>query len=316
MTRTFETKQAVRSQVPLLIGLVSPSGAGKTYSALRLATGIQRVVGGEIFVVDTESRRALHYAEQFKFKHVQFNAPFGPLDYLAAIEHCVHEGAKTIVIDSLSHEHEGPGGVLEMHEQEIERMLKAWSGATREKVQLGAWAKPKQERRRLINSLLQIPCNFLLNFRAKPKLKIEKGKDPKELGWMPIAGDEWIYEMTLQCLLMPGAQGVPNWNPDGEGEKKIVKLPEQFKSLFLEKHDGKPLSEDMGQALALWAAGDAASASDEECEALVGAIDSASTADTLKKIVEGLRSKALTDGQRSRISTAMDAAKKRVGKAA
>jgi len=119
MTRTFETKPAVRSQVPLLIGLVSPSGAGKTYSALRLATGIQRVVGGEIFVVDTESRRALHYAEQFKFKHVQFNAPFGPLDYLAAIEHCVREGAKTIVVDSLSHEHEGPGGVLEMHEQEI-----------------------------------------------------------------------------------------------------------------------------------------------------------------------------------------------------
>lgn len=315
MTRTFETKPAVRSQVPLLIGLVSPSGAGKTYSALRLASGIQRVSGGDISVLDTESRRALHYADKFKFHHTPFGSPFGPLDYLAGVEHCVGLGAKTVIIDSMSHEHEGPGGVLEMHEAEIERMMKAWS-TTREKVQLGAWAKPKQDRRRLINSLLQIPCNFILCFRAKPKLRVERGKEPVELGWMPIAGDEWIFEMTLQCLLEPGAQGVPSWNPDGDGAKKIVKLPEQFKSLLLEKHDGKPLSEDIGQALALWAAGDAATASAADHRAALEALTSASSAAELKKATEGMRSKAWSEEQRAELSAALDAAKARVGKAA
>jgi hypothetical protein len=315
MTRTFETKPAVRSQVPLLIGLVSPSGAGKTYSALRLATGIQRVTGGDIHVVDTEARRSLHYTDKFKFQHTSFPSPFGPLDYLAAVEHCVKQGAKTIIIDSASHEHEGPGGVLEMHEQEIARMMTEWK-TTREKVQLGAWAKPKQERRRLINSLLQIPCNFILCFRAKPKLRVEKGKEPAELGWMPIAGDEWIYEMTLQCLLMPGAGGVPTWNPDGEGEKKIVKIPEQFKPLLLEQHDGKPLSEDIGQALAVWAAGDVAEASDSDAGAAIAAAEAATTPAQLKKVVESLRSKTWTPSQRERIAAAIESAKARVEKAA
>jgi hypothetical protein len=308
ITRTFETAPAVRSQVPLLIGLVSPSGAGKTYSALRLATGIQRVVGGDIYVADTESRRSLHYADKFKFQFTPFVAPFGPLDYLAVIEHCVSKGAKTIILDSMSHEHEGPGGVLEMHEREIERMMKEWSTG-REKVQLGAWAKPKQERRRLINTLLQIPCNFILCFRAKEKLKIERGKEPQELGFMPIAGDEWIYEMTMNCLLLPNAGGVPTWNPDGQGEQKIVKLPEQFKQLMLEKQLGKPLSEETGQALAVWAAGDAAAATTADHEAALAAIRAATAPAELKKIADGLRSKAWTDEQRKEIAAAIEATK-------
>src|SRR5690242_13140717 len=106
LDRKFEDTEAVRSPTPLLFGLIGPSGAGKTYSALRLATGMQRVFGGEIFVVDTESRRALHYAKDFKFRHVEFAPPFSPLDYLAAIEHCVTKGAKTIIVDSMSHEHD------------------------------------------------------------------------------------------------------------------------------------------------------------------------------------------------------------------
>ena len=120
--RKFDDVPAVREQVPLLIGLMGPSGSGKTYSALRLATGIQEVTGGEIYVIDTEARRALHYAEQFKFRHVQFDAPFGSLDYLAAIKHCVAKGAKVIVIDSMSHEHIGPGGYLLTQDAEVQRL--------------------------------------------------------------------------------------------------------------------------------------------------------------------------------------------------
>lgn len=249
--RVFEDKPAVREKVPLLVGLVGPSGGGKTFSALRIASGIQRVTGGDIWCVDSEANRSKHYADRFKFRHVPFVAPFGPLDYLGAIEHCISKGAGTIIVDSMSHEHEGPGGVLEMHETETGRLAAEW-GVSREKAQMSAWAKPKQERRRLINTILQMPCNFLFCFRAKPKLKIEKGKDPVQLGYMPIAGEEFVFEMTLNCLLLPNAGGIPTWHSEEQGEKMMIKLPEQFRHLFSDK---KPMSEEHGEAMANWAAG-------------------------------------------------------------
>lgn len=264
MTRTFEDKPATREKVPLLVGLFGPSGSGKTYSALRLATGIQRVNGGEIFVIDTEARRALHYADRFKFRHLQFGQPFGPLDYLAAIEHCASKGASVIVIDSMSHEHEGPGGVLEMHERELDRLAGdvEWK---RNAQNFAAWAKPKSERQRLINTMLQFPCSFVLCFRAKEKIKViskaekeaakqrgEQAEAVRPLGFMPIGDPTFVFEMMLSCLLLPGAGGVPTWDSIETGEKQMTKLPGQFRHLFGES---KPLDESLGEEMAKWAAG-------------------------------------------------------------
>lgn len=250
--RTFTDSPAVRSQVPLLIGLAGPSGGGKTYSALRLASGIQKATGGDIYGIDTESNRMLHYADKFKFRHLPFVAPFDPLSYLEAIRYCHEKGAKVIVVDSMSHEHEGPGGVLEMHAAEVERMAKG-DYQKAERVKMIAWAKPKQERRRLLNSLLQIPCHFIFCFRAKDKIKPVKGDEPKKLGYMPIAGEEFVFEMTTCGLLLPNAGGVPTWNPHEDGEKLMVKLPEQFREMLL-SHKG-PLDESLGERMAQWAAG-------------------------------------------------------------
>ena len=166
--RTFEDRPATRDKVPLLVGLMGPSGSGKTFSALRLATGIQQVSGGDIYFIDTEARRGLHYADRFKYRHMEFGAPFGSLDYLAAITHCVKKGAGVVIVDSMSHEHEGPGGVLEQHEQELDRMAGQDYGK-RNSMNLIAWAKPKAARRQLISGLLQLNCNFVFCFRAKER---------------------------------------------------------------------------------------------------------------------------------------------------
>jgi energy-coupling factor transporter ATP-binding protein EcfA2 len=265
MSRTFEDSPAVRSRVPLLIGLTGASGSGKTFSALELATGIQRVTGGDIGYVDTEAKRALHYADTFKFRHLPFGSPFGPIDYLAAIEHFVSKGVRTIVVDSMSHEHEGPGGVLEMHEAEAVRLAAQWKTSL-DAVKMSAWQKPKSERRRLLNAILQMPANFVFCFRAKEKLKIVAGQKPKPLGWMPIAGEEFVYEMTLNCLLYPGSNGVPSWHPEELGEKAIIKLPAQFKGIL---GDRQPLTRDIGEKLAKWAEGGAAEAGDAERRGLL-----------------------------------------------
>jgi hypothetical protein len=252
--RQFEAKPAVRTRVPLLVGLAGPSGGGKTYSALRLARGMQRVTGGDVYGIDTESRRMCHYAELFTFKHVEFGAPFGPLDYLAAIEYCVKQGAKTIIVDSMSHEHEGPGGVLESHEAELDRIAGNDEGK-RERCKMLAWQKPKAARRRLINTLLQIPANFIFCFRAKEKMRMGGGK-PTPLGWMPIAGEEFVYEMMVNALLLPNAGGVPTWQSNEAGEKQMIKLPAQFRDYLLTRN--KPLDEGVGEAMAKWALGTSA----------------------------------------------------------
>jgi len=256
--RTFEVKQAVRQAVPLLVGLMGPSGGGKTFSALRLATGIQKIAGGDIYGIDTEARRMLHYADRFKFQHVQFDAPFGSLDYLAAIRQCVKAGAGVVIIDSLSHEHEGPGGMLDFHDKELDR-LAGDDYAKRERVKMLAWQKPKATRSAMINGILQMPANFIFCFRAKEKIKlVNKAVVPQ--GFMPIAGEELVFEMTVNCLLLPHADGVPTWRSDQIGERMMMKLPEQFREIFAKE---QPLSEDIGMKLAAWAKGGTSSATAE-----------------------------------------------------
>ena len=267
LERTFEDKPAVRSRVPLLIGLMGPSGGGKTYSALRLATGIAKVAGGEIFLVDTESKRGLHYAAEFRYRHVDFGAPFSPWDYLSVLQHCAKRGAGTVIVDSMSHEHEGPGGVLEMHQAELER-LSGGNADKAEKVKMLAWSIPKQARRRLLNSVLQLDLNVIFCFRAKEKLRIERGKDPAPMGWMPIAGEEFLFEMMVNFLLPPAAGGVPQWRgltPDQETFLKVP--PRQFMDLLREP---RALDESIGEAMAAWAAGPTGKAKKDDVKALIG----------------------------------------------
>lgn len=261
--RSFTDEPAVRGHTPMFMGLFGPTGSGKTYSALRLATGIQRIVGGDIFGIDTESNRMKHYADKFRFRHVPFSAPFSPDDYRAAIDHCVRKGGRTIIVDSATHEHEGQGGVLEWHEQETERLAAAWKCST-EKAAMAAWGPPKAARRKLIARILQVNANVIFCFRAREKLKIQRGKEPLELGWMPVGGEELFFEMTLSCLLLPTDKGVPTWKSDMPGERQMMKLPEQFEQLF-----GKPkqLDESIGEQLAQWAAGTVKS--DPRADALV-----------------------------------------------
>lgn len=257
--RTFEDKPAVREMTPLLIALTSPSGCGKTKSALRLASGMQRVLGGEIFHIDTEAGRALHYADEFKFRHVPFGPPYGSLDYLAAIRHCASRGASVTIIDSTSHEHEGEGGHLDEHAEQ-ERKLRGASEAAK----WSAWNIPKEHRKKLMQGILQLQSAFIFCFRAKQKRKparkragekLAEGQDAMiELGWMPIGGDEFIYEMTLSLLFQHGSNGVPVTDIASltDSQKLMFKIPGQFEKLFKQP---RQLDESIGEALAKWATG-------------------------------------------------------------
>lgn len=251
MTRIFEDKIATREATPCMIGIVGPSGTGKTFSALRLATGMQKITGGDIGMIDTEARRGLHYADRFRFRHLPFGAPFGSLDYLAAIQHFIQKGVTTIIVDSMSHEHEGPGGVLEQHEAETKRLAALWH-VSEVKAQMNAWGPAKASRRRMINEILQTNANMIFCFRAKEKLRIVPGQNPEPRGYQPIAGEEFLFEMLVNFLLLPGAKGRPTWQSTIPDEQAMMKIPIQFQGMF---PDGMQLSEDLGQLLAEWSSG-------------------------------------------------------------
>lgn len=245
---TISFRPAKLDKTPLLIGLAGPSGAGKTFSALRLAKGIAG--GGKVFMIDTEARRGLHYAKMFDFQHGEMNAPFTPQAYMEAIQGAAKAGATVCIVDSTSHAHEGSGGILEQHETELTRMA-GDDYRKREQMKFAAWIGPKKDHNRFVNTILQVQMHMIFCFRAKDKLDLRKvdGKlKPVQAGWTPICTDRFEYEQTMLLVLPPGAKGVPDLN------EPATKIQEQHKSIVT---PGNQLTEEMGAKLAAWASGDA-----------------------------------------------------------
>jgi len=195
MARTFEYAPAVRQTLPLLIGVAGPTGSGKTFSALRMATGMQKVSGGDIALIDTEAKRGTAYDQFFKFNHLDFAPPFGPLDYIEAIDHCIKKGARHIVIDSMTHEHSGPGGVMDQIDQWLEEKCgNDWG--KRDKLNMMAHKGPKADRKALNNFIIQAGrggVNFIFCYRADDKVKPVAGKGIQSVGMTPETTSKLVY---------------------------------------------------------------------------------------------------------------------------
>lgn len=236
---TFSFAPAVREQVSLLIALAGASGSGKTYSALRLAKGM--APSGKIAFIDTEARRGLHYAEEFKFMHADMRPPFRPAAFVEGIKAAEAAGAEVIVIDSFSHEYDGEGGIVDWAD-ELE------SGGTKSP---GNWKVPKGAHKKLMNSLLQCRASIIFCLRADEKIKIARENNKTvvvPLGWMPICEKRFMFEMTASFTLTPEQPGIPRFDLPH-------KLQRQHRGMF---SDREPIGEESGRALAAWAAGGAA----------------------------------------------------------
>jgi hypothetical protein len=241
---SFSFRPGVRENVGLLIGLVGPSGGGKTYTAMELASGI---AGDKPFaVIDTEARRALHYADRFRFDHGDLKPPFRPDAYSDAIKAADDAGYTVIVVDNMSHVHYGEGGILEWHDEELDRMAgNDWD--KRDRCTQAAWIKPKMSHKRMVQRLLQVRAHLIICLRAEEKTKMIKNPQsgkmvPTNIGWQPICEKNLPYELTVSVLLEPERPGVPI----------PLKLQEQHRELF---PAGKQLTHSSGRLIAQWASG-------------------------------------------------------------
>lgn len=247
MTITFS--KAVRENVGLWINLIAGTGGGKTFTAMRLASGI---CGDKPFaLVDTENRRALHYADKFRFDHAELRAPFRPDSYADAVVAADAAGYPVIVVDSGSHVWAGDGGVLDWQEDELDRMAgDDWK--KREACKMAAWIKPKMSHKTMVSKLLQVKAHIILCLRAEQKIEMVRENNKTVIrakqsltgldGWIPVCEKNLPFEATCSFLLLADHPGIPH----------PIKLQDQHRAIF---PLDKPITEESGRALAQWATG-------------------------------------------------------------
>ena len=243
---SFQFRPAVRQDTPLIIGIAGPTKSGKTYSAHRLARGL---AGDKpIIMINAEGARGHQYADKFQYLACDIEAPFRPTKYTEALKEAAALNPGCIIIDSGSHMHDGPGGILEWHEEELDRMAgDNWQ--KRNKMTFSAWIAPKAAENEFIYQMLATNCPIVLCLRAKEKLKIVPGRDPIDLGWQPIVGERVAFETMFTLMLTPGSKGVPDLS--------LSEMREPFDSLV---PGNKVIDERLGEQLAVWARGGAAPA--------------------------------------------------------
>ena len=241
----MKIERAVREKTFTLTSIAGPSGSGKTYSAILYARGL---VGpeGKIGFIDTENKRSRFYADVAGgFDVIDLDPPFTSQRYLEAISAFEKAGYTAIIIDSISHEWEGTGGVLEQAEAIEQKTNRAG---------LHCWQKPKAGHKKLMNGLLQTRAHLIFCCRVKEKVAQVKTGGKTEIvneGFVVVQEKSFIYEMTVSMMLAEGTH-VP----------LIQKCPGDLLHAFPE---GRKVSPDVGGKVREWS--DQGVALDEELEA-------------------------------------------------
>lgn len=171
-------KKAVRENIWAKMLTIAPSGGGKSYGALRVAKGLTEALskdtGNEerIAYIGSEGSRDKYYADEFDYDLLQLKNPFTPESYIDAIDEAIDSGYKVIVIDSITHEWTGKGGMLEIHSKMSGNSYTNWSKLT-----------PRHEK--FVDKILDSEAFIVATVRGKDKYVLEEqnGKQvPRKVG--------------------------------------------------------------------------------------------------------------------------------------
>jgi len=179
-------QKAERKQALIKLAIQGPSGSGKTYSSLLLAYGL---VGNwnHIVVIDTENNSSHLYSHLGNYNVLSLSEPFSPERYIDAIEICEKAGMRAIIIDSISQEWEGSGGILETHGNMAGNSFTNWNKVT-----------PRHNS--FVQKILQSSCHIIATIRCKQDyiLSDKNGKMvPEKVGLKGVTRDGMDYEFTL-----------------------------------------------------------------------------------------------------------------------
>lgn len=225
----FKVQKAVRERIYTKVALMSPSGGGKTYSALRLATGMKEALEkankkpAKILMANTESSRGRYYANEFDYDIIDLTEPFIPEQFIEAIDFAIDNDYDILIMDSTSPEWDGKGGCLELQQK---------AGGTYQ-----AWAKVTPRHDAFINKIATSPIHIIATMRGKDQYEVEKddrGKmSVKKLGVGAKQRDGFEYEFT--CTFT-----IDNKSHMAESQKDNTHIFENDSATLLtEKHGAK-----------------------------------------------------------------------------
>ena len=181
-------KKATRKQARLRLALAGPSGSGKTYSALRIAKGL----GGKVAVIDTEHGSASLYSGTFDFDVDEMLDDYAPKNYIAAMKDAAESGYNVIIIDSITHAWNGPGGILDI----VDNVAKG----SRSGNSYMAWKTGTKLQNEFVQQILSSPCHIIATMRTKTAYEITEDsngkKAPKKMGTKPEQREGLEYEFT------------------------------------------------------------------------------------------------------------------------
>lgn len=181
-------KKAKREQVWLKVLLTGPSGSGKSYSALRLGTGIVNKAGGDIAYIGTEGSRDLYYSSEFSYDLLQLEEPYTPEKYIEAIDEAIDAGYKCLIIDSLTHAW-----------LEINKIHDRMPGNS-----FTNWGKVKPRYEALTEKILLSPIHVIATARGKDQWVLEEqnGRQvPRKVGLGAQVDKDATYNYTVSFTL-------------------------------------------------------------------------------------------------------------------
>ena len=182
----MKLESANRKQAKIKMGIMGIAGGGKTMSALLIAFGITQD-WNKIAVIDSENQSSHLYAHLGSYKVLNLEPPFTPERYIQAIEVCEKAGIEVIILDSISHEWEGRGGILDIHSNMAGNSFTNWSKLT-----------PRHNS--FVEKMLQSNCHIIATIRSKQDyvLNEKNGKQiPEKVGLKGVTREGMDYEFTL-----------------------------------------------------------------------------------------------------------------------
>jgi AAA domain len=210
-------RKAEKRQVKLRLGIQGPSGSGKTEGALGLATNLWP--GAKILLIDTENESASLYADRYEFDTIPLDPPFETVRYEACIDYAVESGYDVLIMDSVTHQWDGEGGILRRKE-ELDRRPGSNSYTN--------WNAFTPEHTHFIETIKQAPIHIIATMRSKQGYVLEqdgKGKSkPVKMGMEPIQRDGFDYEFSLVFDVQMDHKATVCKNRTGLFEGKIIDL--------------------------------------------------------------------------------------------
>lgn len=187
-----QLRKATRQKAKIRLAISGPSGSGKTYSALLIAFGIVSD-WSKIAVIDTENNSADLYAHLGDYNVLELAPPFTTDKYMKAIVECEKAGQEIIIIDSISHEWMGSGGILES----VDNVTAASSSKN---AFSSGWKEMTPKHNEFMSAVIHSKSHIIATLRSKQDYQLidDNGKKvPKKIGLNPIQRDGVEYEFTV-----------------------------------------------------------------------------------------------------------------------